>query len=562
MRVLGVSDNHNAGAALVVDGRLRAALNEERIIRRKNALAFPANAIAEVLRLGDVRPEQIDLVVVAGEITPSFALRCLPGLHEGAKSVSGQFGALFTLYTYYQVAARALGLPYRIDRRLSERLLTRRLRAMGFTCAVRTRDHHGAHADAAFLCGPFEHALIVTADAMGDGVTASVSLGHPDGRIEPLAEQSGLTALNPYYSRITEILGYIPNRHEGKVTGLAAYGDPERLGPLFRRTLHCRNGRFSPLGNPLRHSRHFGWYRQLYQESKEDVAAACQQVLEEAVTEFVDHWIKRSGCADVCLAGGIFENVKLNQRVRELPSVHRVSIFPNMSDGGLATGAALSAAYATPRPLPTPYLGTAYTDDQIKTELDKSGVAYHRPRDIAAAMADLLAKSEVVPRFVGAMEYGPRALGNRTIYFRPDDPSVNDWLNQQLGRSEFMPFAPAVLEHAADRCFVGVSGARFTARYMNMCFDCTPYMKKVAPGCVHIDGTARPQIVRRADNADMHAIITAFEKRTGTPVLINTSFNMHEEPIVMTPHDAVRAYLRGAFTYLAIGPFLVTGAHR
>lgn len=557
MRVLGISDNHNAGAALVVDGRLVAAVNEERIIRRKNALAFPTRSIAEVLRLGGLKPSQIDLIVVAGEITPSFLLRCLPGLHQGAKRTSGQFGLLFNLYTYYQVAARALVWPYRLDRLLSRWVLARRLRRLGFSCAVRMHDHHLAHAQAAFLCGPFDEALVITADAMGDGVTATVRVGHPDGRLETLFEQSGLAALNPYYSRVTELLGFVPNRHEGKITGLAAYGDPEKLAPLFRRSLRAKNGRFSNLGNPLRHSRHFGWYRHLVGESKEDVAAACQAVLEEAVTAFVDHWMRRTGQTNLALAGGIFENVKLNQRVRELPSVERVSIFPNMSDGGLATGAALGAAGARPTPLATPYLGTAYDDDAIETELRREGVAYSRPADLPDAIAKLLAAGEVVPRFVGGMEYGPRALGNRTIYFKPDDKSVNDWLNDQLGRSEFMPFAPAVLDRAADRCFVGVDGARFTARFMNMCFDCTDFMRRVAEGCVHVDGTARPQVVNPDDNADMYAILKAFEKRTGTPVLINTSFNMHEEPIVMTPADALRAFRLGKFKYLAIGPFLV-----
>jgi len=227
-----------------------------------------------------------------------------------------------------------------------------------------------------------------------------------------------------------------------------------------------------------------------------------------------------------------------------------------MSDGGLAAGAALGVAELRPTPLPTVYLGTAYDEREIAAALDRRGLPYDRPADLPGAVADLLAAGQVVPRFQGAMEYGPRALGNRTIYFRPDDPSANDWLNKQLGRSEFMPFAPAVLGSAADRCFVGLEGARFTARYMNMCFDCTRYMKEVAAGCVHVDGTARPQIVHREDNPDAHAILTAYERRTGVPVLINTSFNMHEEPIVMSPDDAARAFLAAHFEAMAIGPFL------
>jgi len=557
MRVLGISDNHNAGAALVVDGRLVAALNEERIIRRKNAMAFPEKAIAEVLRLGDLRPDQIDLIVVAGEITPSFLLRCLPNLHDGAKNVAGQFGWLFNLYTYYQVLARKLRLPYAIDRTLSQWLLRRKLRKMGFACAVRMVDHHRAHAWSAFLCGPFDKATIITADAMGDGVTATVSVGESDGTIKRLFEQSGMAALNPYYSRITEYLGFRPNRHEGKITGLAAYGDEHKLADLFRQTLRFVGPGFSTLGNPLRHHRKYGWYRHLDGHTREDIAAACQFVLEEAVTTFVQHWVQHTGISHVVLAGGIFENVKLNQRVRELPEVARVSVFPNMSDGGLASGAALGAGEAKPTPLPTVYLGTAYDDEAIRTELERQNLKFTKPKNIAKKIAKLLADNQVVPRFNGAMEYGPRALGNRTIYFQPNDPEVNDWLNKMLKRTEFMPFAPAVLDDHAEECFVGVDGARFTARYMNMCFDCSESMRAIAAGCVHVDGTARPQLVRVEDNTDMHAILSEYHKLTGVPVLINTSFNMHEEPIVMTPADALRAFAEGGFTYLAIGPFLV-----
>lgn len=562
MRVLGLSDNHNAGAALVVDQKLVAAINEERIIRQKNALAFPAKAIAEVLRIGGLAPKQIDLVVVAGEITPSALLRSLPQIHQGAKQVSGQFGWLFNLYTYYQVLAKKLGWPYRLDRFLSRRILVKHLRKLGFRCSVRMMEHHLAHAYTAFLCGPFSKATIITADAMGDSVTATVSRGQSDGSIQRVFTQSGLAALNPYYSRITEYLGFKPNRHEGKITGLAAYGDPEKLAPLFRRALRFVGPGFNTIVNPLRHDRKYGWYRHLANEKREDVSAACQAVLEEAVGQFARHWVKQIGIADVVLAGGIFENVKLNQRVRELPEVNQISIFPNMSDGGLACGAALGAAGASPHPLPTVYLGAAYDEKTIRRELESQKVSFIKPENIADRIAELLANREVVLRFNGAMEYGPRALGNRTIYFRPDDPTVNDWLNQQLRRTEFMPFAPAVPDYAAEKCFVGVEKAPFTARFMNMCFDCTDYMRQVAPGCVHVDGTARPQIVRRQDNEDMYEILLAYEKKTGVPVLINTSYNMHEEPIVMTPADALRAFNDGSFKYLAIGPFLVEGQRK
>ncbi len=557
MKILGISDNHNAGAALVVDGELIAAVNEERINRLKNSIGFPYEAIAEVLRLGGLQPAQIDRIVIAGDITPSCFLRIVPDLHKYAKELSGQFGMNYIAYTYYQIFARSLRLPYWLDKRASRWLLRRRLRRLGFIAPVEMFEHHEAHAYSAFLCGPFAKATVITADAMGDALTATAGVGSPDGSVRRLFAQSGAAALNPYYSRITEYLGFKPNRHEGKITGLAAYGDAQKLAPLFRQVLHFRGPGFSTLGNPFKHHRTRGWYRLLVGETREDIAAACQLVLEEAVTAFVQYWVRRTGLSDVVLAGGIFENVKLNQRIRELPEVARISIFPNMGDGGLAAGAALGVSGAKPQPLITPYLGAEYDDARIEQALRAKNLKFSRPDDLPLAIARLLADRQVVPRFVDRMEYGPRALGNRTIYFRPDDPSVNDWLNKMLRRTEFMPFAPVVPDYAADKCFIGVDGARFTSRFMNMCYDCTDYMRQVGAGCVHVDNTARPQIVTPETNPDMYAILVAYEQVTGVPVLINTSFNMHEEPIVMTPEDAVRAYLDAHFRYLAIGPFLV-----
>jgi carbamoyltransferase len=170
-----------------------------------------------------------------------------------------------------------------------------------------------------------------------------------------------------------------------------------------------------------------------------------------------------------------------------------------------------------------------------------------------------LAEGHVVARFDGPMEYGPRALGNRSILYQPGDPSVNDWLNELLKRTEFMPFAPAVLGEHAGRLFDGLEGALDTARFMTITFQCTPWMAERCGGVVHVDNTARPQLVRREDNPSYYRIIEEYETRTGVPVLINTSFNVHEEPIVRSPDDAIRAFLDSALDYLAIGSFLVKG---
>ena len=175
---------------------------------------------------------------------------------------------------------------------------------------------------------------------------------------------------------------------------------------------------------------------------------------------------------------------------------------------------------------------------------------------MAKDVAQLLADGKVVARFAGRMEYGPRALGNRSILYRPDSPSVNDWLNERLKRTEFMPFAPSSLAEDAATYFVGIEGAENTARFMTITFDCTEVMKKSCPGVVHIDGTARPQIVHAHDNPDYHRIISEFKRLTGLSCVVNTSFNIHEEPIVCTPEDAIRAFKIGHLDVLAIGPYI------
>jgi carbamoyltransferase len=203
------------------------------------------------------------------------------------------------------------------------------------------------------------------------------------------------------------------------------------------------------------------------------------------------------------------------------------------------------------------YFGTSYTDDEIGKSIDAFGFEATHESNITDAIAQLLADGHVVARFTGRMEYGPRALGHRSILYQTTDPSINDWLNERLLRTEFMPFAPATLQEYADDCFDGLDGARDSARYMTITFNCTETMRAQSPGVVHVDGTARPQILDPDTAPDFHKIGVAYHKLTGIPSLINTSFNMHGEPIVCTPEDALRSFKDGRIDYLATGNWLV-----
>jgi carbamoyltransferase len=232
-------------------------------------------------------------------------------------------------------------------------------------------------------------------------------------------------------------------------------------------------------------------------------------------------------------------------------------VFPHMGDGGLALGATLAYLKPSPFRFKNLYFGPEYSNAEIKKELERNNLKYTFYKDMETEIAKLLAKGKVVARFKGAMEFGPRALGNRSILYQPTDVSVNDWLNTKLKRTEFMPFAPTVLEEHAEKCFKNMKGAEYTAKFMTITFDCTNWMKKNCPGVVHVDGTARPQILSKKDNLPFYKIIDNYRKLTGIPCVINTSFNMHEEPIVCSPHDAIRAFKDSRLNFLALENFLV-----
>jgi carbamoyltransferase len=298
---------------------------------------------------------------------------------------------------------------------------------------------------------------------------------------------------------------------------------------------------------------------------RSDLAASIQLVFEEVGTAFVRHWLRKTGLGNLALAGGCFGNVKLNQRLHELPEVDRIFVHPAMDDGGLCVGAGFSVqelrkqavAPAETSRLAGVYLGPSYGDDEIREALSDADLEPRRDPSIHETVARLLSEGYVVARFHGRMEYGPRALGHRSILFQTTDPTVNDWLNERLGRTEFMPFGPATLAERADECYLNLGGAEDPARFMTITFDCTDTMKQRSPGVVHTDGTARPQLVDASTAPDLHGILEAYYRRTGIPSLVNTSFNVHEEPIVCSPRDAVRAFRLGTLDYLAIGSYLV-----
>jgi carbamoyltransferase len=430
---------------------------------------------------------------------------------------------------------------------------------------VTFHDHHYCHATTAFFTSGWSKALVVTLDGGGDGLSGSVYRGH-DGHLTKLGQIDSFNSLGNFYSYVTELCGFKAEKHEGKVTGLAALGQPCYAKTLrdFIRYQEPGQIRYTV---PMYHRSALRRLRQRLPDSfdRADLAASVQLVLEEIAISFIRYWLKLSGETNLALAGGVFANVKLNQRIHALDEVERIFVHPAMDDSGLSVGSALAAQVercdVAPaeliRRLPNVYLGPAYDDRELARAIAEAALPFSYEAEIQRRTARLLAQGYVVARFNGRMEYGPRALGHRSILYQTTDPSVNDWLNKKLHRTEFMPFAPATLAEHAAACYEDLSGAEEPARFMTITLNCTPRMKRESPGVVHVDGTARPQLIDPATAPDFHQILHWYYQLTGIPSLINTSFNMHEEPIVCTPQDALRSFKESNLDFLAIGNWLV-----
>ncbi len=571
MIILGISSQHDAGAALLVEGEVRAAVNEERLNREKLFWGVPAQAIREVLRVADVPIGAVDIVAYAnlmgGARFDDFAAAAAEPVIR-AFQMAAEVG-IGRLVGGTQLGIQLIRAVYpRIGRLNRMRVDTMAyLRdALGYRGPIFSYDHHLCHAASAYYSSGWDRCTVVTMDAAGDGYCSRVYAGR-GGRLIPVHQVPFYHSIASYYGYATHLCGFREGRHEGKVTGLAAYGTADRTADVFTRLIAYDPRKF-------RHVNRGGYMtwairrlrRRLGDASREDIAAGAQHHLEAQVLPYITDAVRRAGETNVALAGGLFANVKLNRRIRELPEVTGVWIHPHMGDGGVAVGAALAlwAERASQPPARGArwghvYLGPAWTSADIEGILAATpGVRWRRAPDPEREIARLLAAGRVVARCAGRMEYGPRALGNRSIFFQATDPTVNDWLNKRLGRTEFMPFAPVLLAEDAPDYLKDFDGrSAYAAELMTITYDVTERCRREAPAVVHVDGTARPQLVTQTSNPPVRRILEHYKDLTGLAMLINTSFNMHEEPIVCSPQDALRAFLEGRLDVLALEDFMV-----
>lgn len=581
MITIGINPVHSATVAIVDEQSVLAVVAEERLSRVKNHFGFPRQALGRCIELAGINAEDVAHVCVSYRELK----KTLPFLNDAIFRRGDDF---LDVYNHLPVGLRfrqfwELGLGLRKDAGQTYLAL---LREHGIHANLHFIDHHRAHANSVYYTQSDHHGLVVVADGHGDG--ASVSLFAPDGesRLQLLHQVPAACSPGEFYSAVTKHLGFRQQRHEGKVMGLAAKGEPERTYDILAPCLFFDRGTLlSEMQRPgiaatglalLANIVTGNWvsgtlstaYLQYFREvlgeySREDIAAGAQKVLEDALTAYVRWHRKGRPEKNLLLSGGVFANVCLNQRIAEMEDVSTVRVHPDMGDGGTALGAALeplaAAAPSARMAFPHVYLGTEYPESLIEACLDKHGIPYAKGENVAREVARRLDAGELVGIFQGRMEYGPRALGARSILCTATGPDRADLLNRRLSRSEFMPFAPVVLERNAPQLFHLRESIRDCLYRMTMTVACTPKMQAEYPAAVHVDGTARPQLMPEAcRHMLVFQVLEAYEALTGRICLINTSFNLHEEPIVESPAGAVAVLAAGAIDSLAFNTTILS----
>lgn len=561
MNILGIWDGHDSGAALLQHGEVRAAVNEERLTRRKLEIVFPARSIDACLSAAGLKPEAID-VVAATTTDPAKTLgRLWPGSKERYYAVRRRkaFPGLTARATRAFKYRMTEWSPGPVSTRISRLALARTLARYGLSRAsLAIVDHHRAHAAAAAWASGFDDCAVLTIDGLGDGLSATIST-FEHGQLTRVTASPASSSIGVFFEHVTNLLNMRELEDEGKVMALADYAAPieDTRNPLIP-LLDVYDGVIHTArpGHALRPL----LARVHWQYANEQFAYLAQRAVERAVVALSRDAMRLTGKTRLALAGGVVSNVKATRRIRLMPGVDGVYVFPHMGDGGLPLGAAIDAAVSrSERPridVGRLNLGPAYDEAAIETVVRSAGLRACRAPDIAATVANLLAADRVVMWFQGGMEYGPRALGHRSVLARPDRPELRDRLNLVLKRRVwYQPFCPSMLESDASRVLADWDGG--LNRSMTMAYEVAADERHRLAGVISVDGTCRPQFVRDDDPGAFAGLLHEARRRWGAGVVLNTSFNIHGEPLVCSPADAVDVFVRSGADALAIGPFLV-----
>ncbi len=580
MVILGISITHDGTLSVIKDGEHIFSMAEERMNRIKAYIGFPFQVLRYVVKKRIVESKEIDRVVVSSSVF----------LKEWAFTYAFQ---LTEKKKYYDLQNQEKPTDFFIDdkeylqisnaddcKKYVDKKIKGLLHEVGIEAPIEYVNHHMAHAASAYYSSGHKKALAITMDGEGDLLSATVNICD-NGQIKRISATADRDSAGYLYSEVTRACGFKISRHEGKITGLAAYGDYKKYEECFDKLVQVKNGKLAyvnPVGYNIKDrihnkllklvgkTRYIGaaeLIRRCGELSNEDLSASIQHLLEKKIVEIAAYWVKKTNIKDVVLAGGVFANVKFNQYISEIPDVNSIFIFPDMGDGGNAYGAAAYSYYKElelkPDGIKNVFFGPEFSNAYIGEMLEnhKDQVEYHLSEDVYKETAQLVSENKIIGWFQGRMEYGPRALGNRSIIASPVDATINKWLNDRMKRTEFMPFAPSCLFEHADTLFeIPKESLKFPAQFMTITFKMKKEWANKAPAVSHVDQTARPQLVTEEGNLKFYKVLKEYYKITGLPLFINTSFNVHEEPIVCKPEEGLKSLLSGVIDYFCVGDYV------
>ncbi len=576
MHVLGLNIGHNATAALLEDGKVVACVSEERFSRLKNHYGVPFQSIHYLLEHAQLTMQNIGLVVVDDHYPVT-----------GKKDFTKEFMEAYTNKPIHKRVFSYLGYSFpqafQVYQQVKESLSTRKERMkQAITCKLAQAlhisplkialiDHHAAHAfSPCFNLPRNKKTLVFTLDGEGSGTCATVNVY--DGKnLTVLARTKKVASLGYLYALATLFLGMKPLEHEFKVMGLAPYAKEHKVAALYPKLsnlIHVDDTLTFNATFSTQFADHF-FKKELRFVRFDIIAGALQKLVEERTVEWITKAIKKTGITDIALSGGVFMNVKANQKIAELSEVESLFIMPSCGDEASAFGAALygykllckkQGIPFTPQPFTDLYLGPAYSDDYIEGLIVRKDLAkmyrIKKLKDPAHTIAKLLAQGEIIARCSGRSEWGARALGNRSILANPVHPDTIRILNETIKDRDFwMPFTPSILDTHAKKYFRNKK--KIATPYMIITFNATAAAKKELPAAIHpYDFTLRPQVVSKEHNPEYYAILKQFSRLTGTGALLNTSFNLHGEPNVLTPEDALHTVENSSLRYLLLGSYL------
>ncbi len=571
MAVLGIHDAHDAGAALVHKGEVIGAINEERFTKLKNDVGFPSNSIEYLSRMAE--SESINTVAVPWIGGSALFARIFPSLEVKRRKLwrkevpkPSRFNMKMRNMVFKVVQSQRPQWCWRAaGQGVGSRTLGRKLRALGINGKITFVDHHAAHAASAYYSSGFKEALVITLDGAGDGLSGSVSIGD-NGKLTRINEFKAGASLGILYGAATIACDMRYSEDEGKLMSLAAYSFPceikeleriSRYDPKTRQLVSNSGAKFEFLLAE--------WMKDnlLWKRSREEFAYAVQKHVQDQVLAIIKQHIKETKIRKVAVAGGLFSNIIINMLIDQLPEVDDFFVFPHVGDGGLAMGAAYLVDFEengkiNNNQIDNLYYGPQYTDDQIEDVLKKykksAKIKYEESSDIASRAADEIASGEVMLWFQGRMEYGPRALGNRSVLSLPSSQENRDKINLIIKkRPYYQPFASSILKEDAQKL---LEPYKQENKFMTVGYAVKKSHRLDLMAASHIDGTTRPQMLGN-ENKLYRKLLERIRKKTGYGALLNTSLNKHGRPMVMDPEDAVWTLLNTGASKLAIGSFIV-----